>query len=70
MSKKIYNGLEIRYVSTEGSNIITASACEEVSVQYYIVKGGLGQCDTEMQPSEDFDVGYSINWNNSPFGMP
>ena len=69
MEKKKYNGLDVRFVPTNGMNMITAtSVCEIVSVQYYVTKG-LGECDSQ-DPSAGGEIGYSYNWNRQPTNMP
>ena len=64
--KKEYTGLEVTFVPTSGTDIVTASpsTCEIVSVQYYATKTG-GECATDVD--EGFGEGYSHNWNRRPY---
>ena len=66
MSKKEYRGLAVRFVPTDGMNILTktpSGVCEAVSVQYYINTSNPGVCN----PESGQDPSYSINYDNSPF---
>ena len=68
MSKKEYRGLDVRFVSTDGMNILTqtpSGACRVISVQYYVNQVPQSVCDTESGDA-DPDEGYSYNWNAAP----
>lgn len=64
MKKKAYNGLRVTFVPIDGTNIITTSVCEIISVQYYVV-GSMSECTTE-EGDGDPEEGYSYNWNAEP----
>ena len=66
MLKKNYEGLDVAFVPITGADIITASACSIVSVQYYAKYEGSSECETETD--EGFGEGYSYNWNRRATG--
>ena len=63
MLKKNYEGLDVAFVPITGVDIITASACTVISVQYYVGREGFSKCDTEGEGESE---GYSYNWNMIP----
>lgn len=69
MEKKPYTGLDIRFVPVEDTDIVTASACQVVSVQYYVDQVPQSVCTTDQGDGEyDPDIGYSYNYNRRPNG--
>ncbi len=68
MGRKEYDGLIVKFIPTDGMNIMTASACEEISTQYYVTNIP-GQCDS-LEETGNPGIGYSLNWNRIPTGWP
>ena len=66
MSRKKYNGLVVRFVPVNGTDIVANSGkCSIVSVQYYVGQEGFGECTTD-EGDGDPSQGYSFNWNAAP----
>ena len=67
MVKKAYDGLNVVFVPVKAEDIIVTSstACEPISVQYYIQNLESSECDTEDY-EEGLEIGKSINWNQAP----
>ena len=63
MNQESYNGLEAVFIPVQDDNIVTASACIVISIQYYVDLEHPGsQCTTDVGDFDE-DEGYGFNWS-------